>query len=267
MRRALLLLLLPSLPSIAACGDGRGGAADAPAPAVELPPSSPPADTDAGAVADASASSEAASAPPSPPPVVAWARYTIEPGAHTATVTAAAAGAPRDGLVSGLGARDYELALDSSAAYVLTAPTQPDDQLDWNKLPGLSDCGSFDLAADGVMFGWRYRPDTMPARVEITAYANDAGAHLTPPDPLVSLDAADLASATPLRYRLRMDGAVYRFAISGVVRGRVIDVDASLPRRCADTTPSSLVTQWAGSFYFGGTSTAPSRITARMFEP
>ncbi|MDB4946401.1 MAG: hypothetical protein JWP97_5935 [Labilithrix sp.] len=195
-----------------------------------------------------------------------WARYVIETGAHAATLTTGASGNPRDGLASGVAARDYELALDASAAYVLTAPTQPDDQLDWNKLPGLSDCGSFDLAADGLMFGWRYRPDTAPARLEITAYANNAGAHLTADEPLVSLDADDLTSATPLRYRLRMDAAVYSFRISGVVRGRVIEVEAALPRRCAETAPESLVTQWAGGFYFGGTSTAPSRITAGIFE-
>jgi hypothetical protein len=247
---------------IGACGGQ--GTLDAPVEAVEPAPSSAPGDTDGGAGADTNAPFEASAEPQ--PPVTAWARYTIEPGAHTATLTTAAAGNPRDGLVSGLGARDYDLALDASAAYVLTAPAQPDDQLDWNKLPGLSDCGSFDLAADGVMFGWRYRPDTSPARVEITAYANDSGSHLTPPEPLVSLDAADLASATPLRYRLRMDGAVYRFAISGVVRSRAIDVEAALPRRCADTAPGSLAAQWAAGFYFGGTSTSPSTITAAIFD-
>ncbi len=256
MRWSVLLL------TIAACGGP--GALDAPVVALEPAPSSPPGDTDGGAGADASAPSDASAE--ARPPVTAWARYTIEPGAHTATLTTAAAGNPLGGLVSGLGARDYELALDASAAYVLTAPAQPDDQLDWNKLPGLSDCGSFDLAADGVMFGWRYRPDLTPARVEITAYANDAGSHLTPPEPLLSLDAADLASATPLRYRLRMDGDVYRFAISGAVRGRVVDADASLPRRCAGTAPGNLVTQWAAGFYFGGTSTSPSTITAVIFE-
>jgi hypothetical protein len=253
-----LVYLLP----VAACSGP--GALDGPVVALEPAPSSPPGDTDAGAASDASSPFEASAEPR--PPVTAWARYTIDPGAHTATLTTAAAGSPRGGLVSGLGARDYELALDASAAYVLTAPAQPDDQLDWNKLPGLSDCGSFDLAADGVMFGWRYRPDLTPSRVEITAYANDAGSHLTPPEPLVTLDAADLASATPLRYRLRMDGAVYRFAISGVVRGRVVDVEAALPRRCAGTAPGSLVAQWAAGFYFGGTSTSPSTISAAIFE-
>ncbi len=55
--------------------------------------------------------------------------------------------------------------------YTLTAPVQPNDQLDWNKLPGISDCDQLDLSVDGVMFGWRWRLDTSPKVLEITAYA------------------------------------------------------------------------------------------------
>ena len=206
----------------------------------------------------ADASADAASYP-----LASWPRYTIAPGAHGATLATGVAGNPMSGFIKGVAARDYHLAFDTSAIYALTKPAQPDDQLDWNKLPGLSDCGTFDLAADGVMFGWRWRVDTSPRVLEVTAYANNAGAHLTPPSALLSLDAADLASASPLRYHLRMDGALYRFTISGTVRGRAIDVAGTLPRRCASTPPSSLAVQWAAGLYFGGTSVSPSSRSLR----
>ena len=135
------------------------------------------------------------------------------------------------GLVSGVSGREYELAFDTSARYVLTQPAQPGDQLDWNKLPGVSDCGTVDLARDGMMFGWRWRLDTKPEVLEVTAYANNAGTHLTPPAPMTTLDAADLASVTPLRYRVWADGPVYRFRITGTMRGRAIDVEETLTRR------------------------------------
>lgn len=195
-----------------------------------------------------------------------WARYVIEPGAHSATVVTAPAGNPRSGLVAGIGERTYDLAFDVSAMYAITNPTQPNDQLDWNKLPGMSDCGTFDLSVDGVMFGWRWRLDVTPNVLEVTAYANGAGVHLTPPTPMVILDAADLESASPLRYRVWMDGASYRFAISGTMRGRTVGAASELARRCASTAPSSLTVQWAAGLYFGGTSTAPTTITARVFE-
>jgi hypothetical protein len=200
-------------------------------------------------------------------PTAGWARYSIAPGAHTATITTGVAGNPRNGFVTGLGTRSFDLALDASAIYTITNPAQPTDQLDWNKLPGLSDCGTFDLSDDGLMFGWRWRLDTVPQVLEVTAYANNAGTHLTPTAPLIVLDADDLASVTPLHYELVMDGALYRFTIAGTIRGRAIDVAATLPRRCGNTTPGSLLVQWAGGIYFGGTSTAPSAINARVFEP
>lgn len=200
------------------------------------------------------------------PPVSDWPRYVIEPGAHSAKVVVAAEGNPLAGLVAGIEARTYDLAFDASAIYAITAPAQPNDQLDWNKLPGMSDCGTFDLSVDGVMFGWRWRLDVTPNVLEVTAYANGAGEHLTAPTPMVVLDAADLESASPLRYRLWMDGAKYRFAIFGSVRGRTISATSELARRCAATAPSSLSVQWAAGLYFGGTSTAPTTITARVFE-
>jgi hypothetical protein len=195
-----------------------------------------------------------------------WARYTIAEGAHDATIADGVAGNPARGLVGGVAGRDYDFAFDPSAAYTLTNPAQPNDQLDWNKLPGLSDCGAIDLSVDGAMFGWRWRVDTSPKVLEVTAYANDAKSHLTPATPMLTLDAGDLASVTPLRYRLWFDGATYGFSISGSVRGRAIDASATLPRACAATSAGDLFLQGAAGYYFGGTSTAPATITARIFE-
>lgn len=196
-----------------------------------------------------------------PPLPESWATYRIEPGEHSADVEHREPRNPIDGVVDVIG-RDYELALDVTAIYELTAPTEPTDQLDWNKLPGLSDCGEIDLAADGAMFGWRWRID--PPVLEITAYANNAGTHLQTEQPMFTLDADDLAAATPLRYRVSRGSELYAFSVEGTVRGRAIDATATLPRRCADMPRDPLA--WAGAFYFGGTSVAPHLITAQMRE-
>lgn len=192
-----------------------------------------------------------------------WATYTIAPGDHTATVARLELRSPIDGVTDVVG-RDYELALDASASYLLAQPTQPEDQYDWNKLPGLSDCGGIDLAEDGAMFGWRWRVDLEV--VEITAYANNAGEHLTFGNdvPLVTLDAEDLAAEAPLRYRITREQTRYVFQISGEVRGRGIAATATLPRRCTEMPVAPLA--WAGAFYFGGTSVAPQQITAKIRE-
>lgn len=187
----------------------------------------------------------------------AWATYTIAPGDHEATLT----GDALAGFVD-VEARDYQLAFDPSAAYVLTEPVEPEDQLDWNKLPGLSDCGAFDLSVEGVMFGWRWRIDLDPPRLEVTAYANASGVHQWPDEPLLTLSAAELAEAAPLRYQLGSDGADFTFAITGTIGGRDVDVATTLPRGCTDAEGS----RWAAGLYFGGTSVAPSTITARMLE-
>src|ERR1043165_3337337 len=98
-----------------------------------------PASSDAGSDAPPSVVD---AAPDTPGPVdetATWARYSIAVGAHSATVTNGAAGNPRAGFITGVGTRGFDLVLDPSAIYVLTNPTQPEDQLDWNKLPGVSD--------------------------------------------------------------------------------------------------------------------------------
>src|SRR5204862_5021079 len=74
-----------------------------------------------------------------------WAQYVIAAGAHDAQLVDRTPKNPIDGVVSVVG-REYELVLDPSAIYELTAPTEPDDQFDWNKLPGLSDCNTVDLS-------------------------------------------------------------------------------------------------------------------------
>ena len=192
-----------------------------------------------------------------------FATYTILPGAHSAQLSDREPRNPIDGVVSVTG-RDYELALNSSAIYELTMPTDPADQFDWNKLPGLSDCGEIDLSKDGAMFGWRWRLDVSPPVLEVTAYANNAGTHLWLDAPLFTLDADDLAADQPLRYTVARAADHYEFTVTGAIRGRIIDVAATHPRRCADQPTDPLA--WAGAFYFGGTSTAPHVLTARIRE-
>lgn len=196
-----------------------------------------------------------------------WAKAVIPAGSHPSTVTRN--GAPRlplAGLVS-VSSRTWDFIFDASAMYRITNPVQPGDQLDWNKLPGLSDCGQFDLAQDGFMFAWRWRLDLTPPVLELAHYANNAGVHLFPAQGLVTLDEADLRAESPLRYELSIGGANtsrYLFHLSGTIRGRVIDVQAEHPRRCAGSSTSAF--KWAGGFYFGGTSTAPQTITGWLLE-
>lgn len=194
---------------------------------------------------------------------VTWATYRIDVGRHDATLEGATDAHPLRTLTM-VDGRDYQFAFDASARYELTAPVDPSDQLDWNKLPGLSDCDTVDLSVDGAMFGWRWRLDLTPQVLEITAYANNAGVHLWAPEPLVTLDAADLDADTPLRYRVWSNGDVYFFTIDGTVGTRTIDVATTLPRRCP-TLPAE-TWKWASGLYFGGTSTAPSVITGRILE-
>ncbi|MEO6774698.1 MAG: hypothetical protein ABI467_17115 [Kofleriaceae bacterium] len=189
-----------------------------------------------------------------------WPRYTIAPGDHDSQLSDREPKDPTDGVTSAVG-RDYELVLDPSAVYVLTMPVEPQDQLDWNKLPGLSDCNETDLSREGAMFGWRWNIDQ--AVVEITAYANNASVHLET-DPLVTLSVDDLAVTQPLHYRIAREQTDYAFSITGEINGRAIAASGTLPRRCVEVETDPLA--WASGFYFGGTSTAPQTITARIHE-
>ncbi|MEJ7602399.1 MAG: hypothetical protein WKG01_31180 [Kofleriaceae bacterium] len=192
------------------------------------------------------------SSPEAAPDAASWARYVIPRGAHTARVDDVVPKNPIQGITDTVG-RDYELVLDPSAVYVLDLPVEPHDQLDWNKLPGLSDCDEIDLSRAGAMFGWRWRPEL--AVIEVTAYANVAGIHLTT-DVLFTLDAAALEAREPIRYRVWREAAAYRFEARGVT--------AMLPRGCVDAPLDPAA--WAGAFYFGGTSPAPHEIEARISE-
>lgn len=207
----------------------------------------------------------ACAAAPSPHPN--WAKYTINIGDHSATVDQnGAPAAPLAGFTS-VSQRTFDFIFDPSAEYTLTNPTQPEDQFDYNKLPGFSDCGTTDLSQNGAMFGWRWRLDTTPKRLEIVQYANNNGTHLYPDAPLVSLTAEEVAAETPLRYEVAIGGtnnSQYTFRVSGTIAGRTISQSATLPRACASTSPA--ITKWAAGFYFGGTSTAPSVITGWIQE-
>ena len=114
------------------------------------------------------------------------------------------------------------------------------------------------------MFGWRWRLDLNPKVLEVTAYANNNSTHLWLAQPMFTLTEAELAADAPLRYRVWLDGNLYRFSAKGMVGARAIDVTATHPRICPNTPAGS--PKWAGQFYFGGTSTAPSVITSRINE-
>lgn len=188
-----------------------------------------------------------------------WATYTIAVGAHYATVSGGGPGSPRDGL-SELAGRDYQFRFDASARYVLTDPVEPNDQLDWNKLPGYADCGVVDLAVAGAMFGWRWRPDLEV--LELTAYANADGVHQSITPALVALTGDELAAT--LRYQVHSDGDRYRFAIDGAAGARPIAARGELPRGCP--AEPALGLRLAAGLYFGGTSPAPSVITGQILE-
>lgn len=201
------------------------------------------------------ACAEPRAASPDAMPERGWATYRIAGGAHDAHLSNREPKNPIDGVTSVIG-RDYELALNPSAMYTIIDPAI--DQLDWNKLPGLSDCGTVDLSVDGAMFGWRWSLERQV--LEVTAYANNASTHLSLPAPLFTLDAAQLAAETPLRYRVSRDKTAYQFEVSGAGIGAT----GTLPRRCVDEVRDPLA--WAGAFYFGGTSTAPHEVTAKIRE-
>ena len=202
---------------------------------------------------------------PDAPP--GWSSYTIDQGKHGAIVgsPAGVAGPLAGWIGSGGASRTYDFVLTPSSEYVLTSPTQPEDQFDWNKLPGFSDCGDVDLARNGAMFGWRWRIDTSPHRLEVVSYANADGVHQYPDSALVTLSHDDLTAKEPLRYSIEIDGSVYRFFIDGTIRGRAVHESATLPRSCP-THPTN-GGKWYAGFYFGGTSTAPSQIVGYIREP
>lgn len=235
---------------LAACGGGDDGVPGDPDAAADAD-----VDVDAATAIDAAVPTDAAA--------LVWATYRIEVGRHDATISGGGDGNPVR-TVTTVDGRDFQFAFNPSAKYVLTMPTDPTDQLDWNKLPGLSDCGQFDLSVNGAMFGWRWRTDLTPRILEVTAYANNNRVHLTPAQPLFTLTEAELAADAPLRYRVWWSGNMYHFSVAGMIGARAIDVSTTISRVCPNQAAGSL--KWAGQFYFGGTSTAPTVVTARVSE-
>lgn len=204
---------------------------------------------------------------PTPAPGPRWNRHVIARGDHSASVVrGASAPVPLLGFTR-LSSRTYHLIFDSTARYRITNPTQPDDQLDWNKLPGLSDCGTPDLAVNGLMFGWRWNLDESPTVLELTSYANNNGTHLWPDGPLLSLTRAQVDARRPIWFRLRISNDLdnYEFTIRTVLAGEEVVAYDTIPRACPNMARN--VNKWAGGFYFGGTSVAPQRIQASIFEP
>ena len=207
--------------------------------------------------------------PSHPRPVAGpgWNTHTIARGQHSATVTrGASAPAPLLGPTRVAG-RTYHFTFDSSARYVLTNPTEPEDQLDWNKLPGLSDCAQPDLAVNGLMFAWRWRTDLVPKVLEINAYWNDDGEHHWLEVPLLTLTRAQVDARKPIWFRLRIsnDRQRYEFSLRTVLAGEEVVRTATADRPCPARGRD--VRKWAGGFYFGGTSVAPQRIRGWMYEP
>lgn len=203
---------------------------------------------------------------PTPAPGPGWARYRIVTGAHSAAVNRPpAAPRPLAGFTTEAG-RGYWFVFNPTARYRIVDPVEPGDQLDWNKLPGLSDCGTPDLSVNGFMFAWRWRTDLVPRRLEIGAYANNNSSHLTAPTPMVTLTAAQLTAPHPIWFRMRIsdDRESYEFRTNVTVNGRDVRAFRRLPRACRTARTA---TKWASGLYFGGTSTAPTDITGHIHEP
>lgn len=93
--------------------------------------------------------------PPPPPPAAEWKTYTIPKGEHFAlesTFTEVRA----DTL-------EFEVTFDSSAIY---QSTLPENQADWNKVFGFSDCQTFHQS-NSARLGWRWTPNV---GIELAAY-------------------------------------------------------------------------------------------------
>lgn len=155
----------------------------------------------------------------------------------------------------------YLFAFNGTANYTVAA----EDQGDYNKLPGMGDCGSLDIARNGAMFGWRWNKTTNT--LQISPYANAFGVHQYKEShptqvAMVELEMADIQSYAPLRYDIQIDGAKYLFTISGTLpSGRIINAKSTLPRGC-DAGATRLKN--GSHFYFGGTRTAPVNTSGYM---
>lgn len=154
----------------------------------------------------------------------------------------------------------YRFAFDSSALYTLKHKDGTRDirQTAWNKLPGLSDCGTLDLAENGAMFAWRANSD---GDLEIAAYANNNGAHLlaepTNTIPIFRLEKKDLEQFNPIEFRIVFYARTYEFLAKATLKsGRKIHYKTTLPRACSGKNLQKSVS----NLYFGGNVVAPHRI-------
>ncbi len=152
----------------------------------------------------------------------------------------------------------YQFAFNSTARYTIASA----DQLDFNKLPGVADCGSVDLSRNGVMFGWRWNPTTNT--VQISPYANAQGVHEYKDNfpttvAMVELDMADIQSFAPLKYDIQIEGKKYLFSITGTLpSGRIVNAQSTLPRGCDGSESRFKI---GSHFYFGGNQTAPAKTS------
>lgn len=156
----------------------------------------------------------------------------------------------------------YQFSFNPSAIY-----QHPDqDQLDWNKLPGVTDCGSMEMSRNGAMFGWRWAPQTR--KLQISAYANRHGVHQAADMStyqhqvqMVEIDETDLNQFAPLTYEIQLSGSNYYFTISGTLpSGRILRATSTLPRGC---TKNPWI-KGGSTLYFGGTKTAPHTVTGHL---
>jgi len=163
----------------------------------------------------------------SPAPVT----WTIPAGQHEATGSTLA--------LTSADTLSFAVRFDASAVY---QTVDPQNQLDVNKLRGMSDCGHVH-DVDSARFGWRWTGSA----IEITAYVYNAG----------SRSWVVLGYVQPGEWHdmvLEVTPGGYRFALDGVVTTR--------PRACTATG----LTKYSLWPYFGGTEVAPHTVTLQLLE-
>lgn len=133
----------------------------------------------------------------------------------------------------------FSVRFDDSAAYTSIDPA---NQLDWNKLRGMSDCGAHHQTASARV-GWRWNGTA----VELGAYTYAGGV-------VTSTVLGAIAPGSTHELTIAADGASYRFTLDGVT--------TTMPRGCADVG----VVKYHLWPYFGGDEVAPHDITIDILE-
>lgn len=133
----------------------------------------------------------------------------------------------------------FDVTFDASAEYTSAIP---ENQHDWNKLRGLSDCGTHHQT-NSARFGWRWTGDA----VEVGAYTYVGGTR-------AGVALARFAVDSTHELSIELDGPWYRFTVDGTT--------TSVPRGCTD---AGLVKYhlWP---YFGGDEAAPHDVTITILE-